>query len=98
LNRVARNAVKGLHVALHIGSDTHYAKDSREKLASALNSLISVLQADHPCDFIQFDASDFPEYFDGRESIPFGQPILASRTLKAYEEIQRYEGPFLNLA
>jgi len=86
LRRSVGQEAKRLKKALTFGENGQYGSHTRRCLVEALNSLCERLDLG-----ILFGPDDFPFYFDGGRTLPFGFPGIESRAAQAATALDRLE-------
>jgi hypothetical protein len=76
--RAGGRLAKSLRLAFDLGEGNEYGSDTRARLLGALNGICGRLGIP-----VEFALSDFPEYFDGGVTEPFGRPLIDASSMRA---------------
>ena len=88
--RILGNDLKIVTKAMELGAENCYRPGTRQNLANALNILMRCFVSQKEL----FEPNDFPSYFDGGQTQPFGRFLIQEATQRCIEELQSYERPF----
>jgi len=92
--RIIGPEIKSINESMKLGRENTYRCQTRETLADTLNMMIRRFVGDMEL----FEPDDFPPYFDGGQTRPFGRFGMEKNTQHCWEERQKHWLSFMNLS